>query len=417
MRALRPQYFLAFAVLGSLMPYVPVFLSSKGLSDAQVGDVTSVLGVAIMLGPVLTTLLADLRLESRTLLAASFVLGAVWLTALLWAEGFWPLLIAYGLYAVAYVPIIPLQDGLNFTIQQRRREAGETPVPYHRVRVYGTFGFIVPSLVLYVWLSFGADVGVTLVVAVAFSLLGALNTLRLPHTRLPGESTNGALPADIPTPRSNGDGNASSERARRRLPTLEAARTILLQRPVLVFCLSAWLCQLAAAAYYTFYPIYLTRQIGVGEEWVGLIANLGVAIEAVFMLGFGWLLRTFGLRALMTTAALTFALRTLLLFLFPNIWVAVGTQVLHGMTVLLIHVAPPVYLNQRAGASYRSSMQGLYSMLVYGTGRIVGNMIGGRIAEVDLLLVFAVSAGLCAVAAAMFLLAFNDDSEATRQTV
>ena len=80
MRGLRAQYFLAFAVLGSVLPYLSVFLSAQGLSDAQVGDVTSVTGLAIMLGPVTMTLLADLRVESRWLLTAAFAMGAAWLT-------------------------------------------------------------------------------------------------------------------------------------------------------------------------------------------------------------------------------------------------------------------------------------------------------------------------------------------------
>ena len=426
MHAVRAQYFFAFALLGSLLPYLSLLLSAKGLSDAQIGDVTSVTGLAILLGPVTMTALADLRLESKTLLGLSFAGGAAALAALLWAQGFWWILLAFGVYAVLTMPIMPVQDGLNFTVQTQRRQLGRATIPYHHIRVFGTFGFIVPSLVLYLWLARGAPVHVTIAVAAGFCALGALNSFLLPATRSGASGTKGP-PPDIPEPREPNDTNHNhgsteaaapsagandSSRARRfkQWPTVAAARALTEPR-VLAFTVAMWLCHLAAAGYYTFYPLYLTRRIELGEQWVGLIANVGVAVEAGFMLAFGLLLRRLGLRALVALGAGCMALRFGLLFLIPNVWVAVGTQVFHGMTVLTIHVAAPVYLNQRAATSYRSSMQGLYTMLVYGTARILGNILFGRVAEWDLLAVFGTSALLCVGAALLFALLFTDHGQ------
>src|SRR5690606_35734946 len=96
-------------------------------------------GLAILLTPVLVTLLADAHLENRTLLAASFCLTALGLAWMLAAEGFWPILIAHGVMTMALAPVLPVQDGLFFRQQQRLGEGA-----YHRVRVYGTLGYIVP---------------------------------------------------------------------------------------------------------------------------------------------------------------------------------------------------------------------------------------------------------------------------------
>ena len=56
----------------------------------------------------------------------------------------------------------------------------------------------------------------------------------------------------------------------------------------------------------------------------------------------------------------------------PFAAVAIGVQLIHGLTVLVIHVAPPIFLNQRAGDRYRNSMQGLYTMAFAGAGRVIG---------------------------------------------
>ncbi|MEX0885946.1 MAG: MFS transporter, partial [Phycisphaeraceae bacterium] len=192
------------------------------------------------------------------------------------------------------------------------------------------------------------------------------------------------------------------------LPTLAAARAML-EPSMLVFLVAVWLCMLAKAAYYAFFPLYLTRQLGVPMQWVGLILSVGVLIEIFFMLGFGRLLRLLGLRGLMAVGAACDALRLALLFAYPNIYVAVGTQVFHGMSVLVVHVAPQIYLNHRAGERYRSSMQGLYCVAVLGSGQILGAALGGLVAQgTSLVTVFGLGAALGVAAAALFAIAFRD---------
>lgn len=385
-RAIKGQYFFAFAVMGSLLPYLPVFLAQRGLSDPQVGWVLSVGGLAILLTPVLVTLLADAHLENRTLLAGAFSLTGLALAWLLVSQGFWLILIAHAVMSLAFAPVSPMQDGVFFRQQQRDGKGA-----YHRVRVYGTFGFIVPSLLLYGWLSLDVDTSVTLIAAIIGCGLGAANAMLLPRFR----TDDAAVAATVP---------------RVRLPTAAAAK-VMLEPRVLTFCMAMWLIHLAIAAYYAFYPIYLTRQIGVETRWVGLISTLGVVIEIVFMLGFGWLSRLIGMRALVTLGAASMVLRFMLLWLFPNLLVAVGTQTLHGMMVVVVYVAAPIYLNSRADDAYRSSIQGLFAMLVHGTGRIIGNAMAGHVAEVSLTLMFACSAALCALAMPMFVVALGARDE------
>jgi PPP family 3-phenylpropionic acid transporter len=87
------------------------------------------------------------------------------------------------------------------------------------------------------------------------------------------------------------------------------------------------------------------------------------------------------------------------------------------MMVLVLHVAPPIYLNARAGETFRSSIQGLYAMAVAGGARIVGSVVTGRVAEHSLALTFAGCAGLCVIAAGLFYFAFREENRKTARTV
>jgi len=414
MRSLKAQYFCGFAVMGSVVPYLPVFLEARGLSDFQIGTVIATTGLAIMLTPVLITLLADAHFESRTLIGATSLTGLAALFLLWQSETFSTLLLSHALFSLGFWPLLPLQDGLNFAIRRRRTALGQRDVPYHRVRVYGTVGFIVPSVVLWGFLRYEWSVGVVLWSGMAFCALSFVVTRFLPHVQQPA-SESGEAVAESPERDADEAARLDPPAKSNRLPTIEAFSR-LLKPQLLLFAIGMWLTHMAASAYYTFYPRYLTdpalAQINLGTEWIGLIANAGVVIEIFFMLGFGLFMRHLGLRWLMVIGSLSMTLRLALLYAMPNVAIALGTQLLHGMTVLVLHVAPPVFINHHAAPRFRNSMQGVYAMSVFGPARVLGYIAAGLIAELSLLGVFAYGAGLCLLATGLFYLAFrHDDGE------
>ena len=174
---------------------------------------------------------------------------------------------------------------------------------------------------------------------------------------------------------------------------------------MLAYWAAMWLLAAVSGSYYSFYPLYLTESVGIGAQWVGLISNLGVLVELGFMLAFGKLVDRFGLKAVVMAGVAAVLVRMVLLAAFPNPAVAVGTQLFHGLMVLLLFVTPPVFLNARASDAFRSSMQGLFAMLVFGTGRMTGTFTSGWVAEgFGYPAVYAVAAGASLLAGGVLLL-------------
>jgi PPP family 3-phenylpropionic acid transporter len=146
---------------------------------------------------------------------------------------------------------------------------------------------------------------------------------------------------------------------------------------------------------------------------VGPILILGVFIEILFMLSFGWMLKRFGIKRLMAAGLALQVLRVGLLAAFPSLTMALLTQVCHGMWTLVIHVCPPIYLDRCAEGDYRHSIQGVFHMLVYGGGRLLGSYLGGFVADWSLLGAFWYAAGLLVLSTGVCLLAFKPTDEPT----
>jgi PPP family 3-phenylpropionic acid transporter len=391
MRAIKRQYLLIFAATGAILPYLPLFLEQRLADRAQVGDVLAMTGLGFVVAPALVAFLADAHVSGRTLLVVLSGAAAAAAAVLASAQSFWTIIVAYALFSLMFWPQSSLLDGFLFSVRQQRLAAGLPDEPFYRVRVWGTLGFILPAAGLYALMVRGAAADVAILAAGGIGVLALINAWSLPRVAA-GRPRAGA---------------GAGRRARGRMPTLAAAQQIF-RGPALVLCASMFMAHLALAVYYGFYPIYLTGEIGFAGEWVGLIVILGVVVELGVMMAVGALVRTLGMKGALLLGLGATAVRFAILALLPTPFWAVATQVLHGLTVVALHVLPAMYLDSLAEDAYRTSIQGLYTMVVIGLTRLVGSQLAGRLAEVSLLWVFGAAAIALLCAALLLLVGFRD---------
>lgn len=380
--SLRMQYFLLYAVIGAYLPYMPVHMHELGFADWQIGWVLGVYGLAVMVTPTFVTHLADRHISHRTLLRIGFVATALALAALALCDSFAALIVWSLVFSIVYTPTFSLSDGMTFSAFEQVTRRGGRPPTYHKIRIWGSFGFIAPSVTIFFVLHL-TDLHsvVALWTGAAFAAAAAIGSFLLPHTG-PESSAEVELPS------------AAAWRTLRHAPSVH-----LIVPLVILF--------IAINMYYAFYSVYL-GELGIDRQWVGLILNLGVAAEIVLMLFSGTLLRRFGVRGVLVMAAAAMALRMALLAMFPLPGVVIGSQLLHAPIVIGLYLVPPMYLNHKATASFRNSIQGLYVMICYGGTRFVGSILGGYVSQISLQTTFACAGALSLIATAWLLVAFRD---------
>lgn len=374
---LRTHYFLVHGMFGATGPYLPVLLrDSKALSPGEIGTIFALAQAGAIIMPPLLTLLADRFRVMSPLVMALFFGNLLAMSGLGFASGFSACLVAVALSSFSNQPQGPLADGLFFTLQQRPHARHLT---YPSVRIWGSIGFLCTSALVFVASSAGLPHPV-IAVALLTTTVGLWNARTLPRT-LPPTAGGG------------------------RLPTIDAAR-LLLRPPVFVFCLGIGLVLFTNAAYYSFYPIYLTEVAGFAPKWIGLIANVGVVLELGYLLLFDRYRARIALPAVILAGALTSTFRMAVLAFLPSpIW-ATAFQLFHGITVLGVFIAPAMYLNSLAGDTYRSSVQGLYVMVVPCAFGILGNLVSGQLANRGLLTLYHVNLWIAVSGTALVALSF-----------
>ncbi|MCB1232675.1 MAG: MFS transporter [Verrucomicrobiae bacterium] len=389
LNALRRQFFFAYGVIGSVMPLMSVFLwKEAGFGLMQIGFATALTNVPMLLSPGIITLLADRNVDSRRILAIAFTVSIAVLSLMYAIPVLWVRLMLFLFHGLAFVAMIPLQDGFYFSFAEARRAAGDPVKPYPSVRVWGTIGFIVPSLIIYFLLQNGASTGRILLCAVAFGVAALVNSFSLPR-----------LPAAL-------DSSVGSGESKRMLPTKEAFRRLISPR-ARYLCLGLVFGYMAAVAYYTFISIYLREVIGIESHYIGLVINIGVVVEIFFTLMMPKLQRVLRLKGIMVVGLICMAARMILLSLFPTVWTAILVQVVHGMEVLALFIAPVMFLDRLAGDRFRNSIQGVFTMTIGGVSRIFGALMAGYVASKGLGLLLGYGACLATAAMLVILVKFR----------
>ena len=417
--AIRLHYLIAYAIIGAYMPYLPVFLGRDlGMPDWQIGWVAGMYGMAVVFSPPLVTYLADRRLSGRALIGLAYALTAAALLTLAFARAFLPVLLISMFFSTVYTPIFALLDGLVFSASATARAAGRPVPPYDRVRVWGSFGFMIPAFALFIALTAGAASGRAAIFAAAIA--AALGAVCIPL--LPRIAPNPPVPLNIsvrPVPKDSSSKPVPSDSlAALLLPADATAWDVLLHPSTRPFIFALGLLFASIAVFYGFYP-RLVLAAGVDPAWVGLVMNLGVLSELPFMLAAGPLLRRFSLRHLVLFGGACLALRMGLLASVADPRLIIASQVLHGPVVIAIYLIPPMYINLRAPAAVRNGVQGLYAMICLGVARLLGSVAGGYAAGLGLVWAFALGAALALIALIWLYLRFFDPAadEALRAPV
>ena len=366
---LKAFYVALFLTLGVQLPFLPVWLTAKGLDAGSIGIVLAIPAVIRIIAIPVATRMADRRDAVRGVIILAAAGATAGFGALAFAQGAAAIMLLYALASAAYAPVMMLADTYALRGLAPRGRA------YGPVRVWGSAAFIVASFGAGALLDLMAPVDLIWLMVAAMAIATAAAFALAPL----GMEPAGGLPN-------------------------RASAAHLLRNPAFLLAIAAAsLVQASHAVYYGFSTIDWQAS-GYDGGVIGALWALGVIAEiALFALSVR-LPSTITPLALMLVGAAGAAVRWSVMTTAPSVILLPALQCLHAFSFGTTHLGALAFVSRMAPPGAAATAQGYFAVALGATMAVATALAGvlyGRFGSgaYAAMAVLAVAGGLCALAA------------------
>ncbi len=364
--------FLEFAVWGSYLVSLGLFLGSVGLGDYVFWFYT-VQGLVSLFMPGLIGVVADRFIPAQKMMSLCHLLAGVFMFAAGWyamSTGadvqFGPLFVLYTISVAFFMPTIGLNNSVAFSAMTR---AGmDTVKEFPPIRVFGTVGFIVAEL----FVNFVKIDGVAIqntyfqlftCAVISFGL--AAYSLTMPNCPI-NRDAKGSLADSLGL----------------------SAFKLFKRKEMAIFFIFSMLLGVSLQITNSYGTMYINQFASVAEYAQDFFASnptflisLSQASEALCILLIPVCLRKFGIKGVMLLAMFAWVLRFGFFGVGNTSLSGVGflmaSCIVYGVAFDFFNVSGGLFVDQQTSPEMRSSAQGLFMIMTNGIGASLGTMIAG----------------------------------------
>ncbi len=346
--SLQAIYFLYFGSLGSLLPFMSLIFSERGISPTDIGWLMMLIPACNLVIPPLWGIFADAR-QSRVpalvLALLGTATGAILLTPAWSFAQMMGVMVFFGLFRA---PITALLDAVTHS------HIPDSPEDFGRFRLWGSVGFLLCSA-LFGFLRDTLVESSPLLGTALILLLGALAAVGMPETGTPV--------------------------TRRKTSHVGAETLAHLRTPLMACFLGGVVLYYASHGVFDAYVSLHLRSLGFSDSFIGLTWTLGVSVEVLLMAFSPAILRRYSPGTLLCLASLTACVRWGVLSVATTSVEILAQQPLHAVTFGLWYLSCAKWVQSSAPAHLRATLQSVF-LSCMASGMLVGFVVGGRCFEV-----------------------------------
>lgn len=338
-------YFVYYFFVGAFVPYWGLYLQSEKFSAADIGILMSLFQISRIVAPNFWGWLADHTAKRVIWIRLTAFLGLLGFVAVFWAHGFFWMFCVMAALSLFTSSTLPLSESLTLA------HLATTNGHYSRIRMWGSLGFIVASVVLGFWIDFSGIASLLWFLLGVQILLFAL-TFKLPEaTVAPHEHDHFSV-------------------------------WQIVKQPNVLALLIGCACMVTAhGVLYNFYSIYLVAH-GYSKGTIGLLWAVGVICEIGVFMWMPRLMRTLSLKNIMLISLALAVLRFFLIgFAAQQLWILIFAQCLHAATFGSFHAASVNVVTQFFNGRHQAKGQAIYNSVAYGVGGALGGLLGGFVLQ------------------------------------
>jgi PPP family 3-phenylpropionic acid transporter len=334
-------YFVYYFFVGAFVPYWGLYLQSEKFSATDIGILMSLFQISRIIAPNFWGWLADHTAKRVVWIRLTAFLGLFGFVAVFWAHGFFWMFCVMAALSLFTSSTLPLSESLTLA------HLATTNGHYSKIRMWGSLGFIVASVILGFVIDF-AGIGSLLWFLLAVQIVLFILSFKLPEATVAPHAHD------------------------------HFSIWQIIQQPNVLALLVGCACMVTAhGVLYNFYSIYLSEH-GYSKGMIGLLWAVGVICEIVIFMWMPRIMRRFSLKNIMLVSLALAVLRfSLIGIAVDQLWILIFAQCLHAATFGSFHAASVNVVTQFFNGRHQAKGQAIYNSVAYGVGGAIGGLLGG----------------------------------------
>lgn len=338
-------YFFYYFFVGSFVPYWGIYLQSQNFSPASIGILLSLFQISRIVAPNFWGWLADHTGHRVKWIKLTSLLGLIGFVGVFWAKGFFWIFLIMSALSLFTSSTLPLAESLTLA------HLATTDGHYSRIRLWGSIGFIVASLLLGYLIDLQGINILLWALLVAQAIIFYLSNT-IPETqKIHHEKKDLSIWKIIKTP------------------------------SVVALLIGCTLMVSAHGVLYNFYSIYL-KEHGYSGGTIGWLWAVGVICEILIFMMMPKILRRYSLKTILLMSLFLGVIRFILIGASPDhLYLLLIAQMFHAATFGSFHAASIEVIAYYFKGRNQARGQAIYNSVAYGIGGTVGGLGGGYLIQ------------------------------------
>ena len=338
-------YFFYYFFVGSFVPYWGIYLQSENFSPSSIGILLSLFQISRIVAPNFWGWLADHTGHRVKWIKLTSFLGLIGFIGVFWAKGFFWIFLVMSALSLFTSSTLPLAESLTLA------HLATTDGHYSRIRLWGSIGFIVASLLLGYLIDLQGINILLWVLLIAQTIIFFLSNT-IPETKEIHHKKN------------------------------DLSIWKIIKTPSVVALLIG--CTLMVSAHgvlYNFYSIYL-KEHGYSSATIGWLWAVGVICEIFIFMLMPKILRRYSLKTILLMSLFLGVIRFILIGASPDhFYLLLIAQMFHAATFGSFHAASIEVIAYFFKGRNQSRGQAIYNSVAYGIGGTIGGLGGGYLIQ------------------------------------
>jgi len=338
-------YFFYYFFVGSFVPYWGIYLQSENFSPSSIGILLSLFQISRIVAPNFWGWLADHTGHRVKWIKLTSFLGLIGFIGIFWAKGFFWIFLVMSALSLFTSSTLPLAESLTLA------HLATTDGHYSRIRLWGSIGFIVASLLLGYLIDLQGINILLWVLLITQAIIFFLSNTIPEAKEIHHKKNDLSIWKIIKTP------------------------------SVVALLIGCTLMVSAHGVLYNFYSIYL-KEHGYSSAAIGWLWAVGVICEIFIFMLMPKILRRYSLKTILLISLFLGVIRFILIGASPDqFYLLLIAQMFHAATFGSFHAASIEVIAYFFKGRNQSRGQAIYNSVAYGIGGTIGGLGGGYLIQ------------------------------------